>query len=204
VATLAELRARLRTLLKDNSAEGYLWSDATLDLYLNDALRSYGRVFPRQREATVATVAGQREYDLPSDCLSVVRVEVVDSTNRASLLEGGDAAGTGYETYGGKLMLMPAPAESGLTIATRYLAPHADLAADEDTSTAPAADEELLLAFACAEALQGLSLEEAKRQAFEGRSGQPAGTAAALYRQQWETGIRRHGSGVRVGRLVSR
>ncbi len=204
MSTLAELRAALRVLLNDNAAEGYLWSDATLDLRLNDALRDYGRSLPRQRETTVVTVAGQGEYDLPADCLVVVGVEIVGATH-ASPLPPWMAGGTdepGYEVYGGRVILRPAPSEAGLSLNVRYLASHATLAADGDPSTVPAADEDLLLAFACAGALQSLSTEEAKRLRFEGRSGQPAEATAALYRRQYERGIRARTAGVRAGRLV--
>lgn len=204
MSTLAELRAALRVLLNDNAAEGYLWSDATLDLRLNDALRDYGRSLPRQRETTVVTVAGQGEYDLPADCLAVT--EVVGTAGQGDwqppLREVGGTDDPGYEVYGGRLILRPAPSEAGLSLNVRYLASHATLAADGDPSTVPAADEDLLLAFACAGALQSLSTEEAKRQRFEGRAGQPAEATAALYRRQYERGIRARTTRVRAGRLV--
>ena len=201
MATLAELRSRLRVHLGDNAAEGYLWSDGALDLYLNDAIRDYGRSFPRQRETTIATVAEQREYDLPADCLMVVQVVLVGAYGHTPLLEGRDAGGTGYEAYAGKLALSPTPSVSGETVAVRYLAPHAALALDEDISTVPAADDDLLLAFACARALQTLSAEDAKRQMFEARSGRPAEAVASIYWEQYERGIGLRAARVRTGRL---
>lgn len=209
MATLAELRAALRVLLNDNAAEGYLWSDAALNLQLNDALRGYGRSLPQQRETTIATVAGQGEYDLPADCLAVVGAEVEGPAGRWPLLPDDGSAGAGspagagsYELYGGRLILRPAPSETGLSLQVRYLAPHAILVFDGDPSTVPTADEDLLLAFACAGALQALSTEEAKRRRFEDRSGQPVEGAVALYRQQYERGIRARTAGVRTRRLV--
>ncbi len=208
MTTLSELRSALRVLLNDNAAEGYLWGDAALNLHLNDAIRDYSRSLPRQQETTVTTVAGQREYDLPADCLAVTRVEIVGDGGRSLLLpdpggETGSPAGSGsYEAFDGRLLLSPAPAESGLPLSLRYLAPHAGLVDDGDLSTVPAADEDLLLAFACARALQGLAAEEAKRQRFAQRTGQSAEGAAALYREQYERGIRMRRSGVRSSRLV--
>ncbi len=204
MSTLAELRAALRVLLNDNAAEGYLWSDAALDLQLNDAIRDYGRALPRQRETTVTIVAGQGEYDLPADCLAVTGVTgATGQGDCQSPLWDSSAGGSRYEVYGGRLILQPAPTESGLSLGVRYLAPHANLNADGDPSTVPAADEDLLLAFACAGVLQSLSTEEAKRQRFEGRAGRPAETTAVLYRQQYEKGIRVRTARVRTGRLVA-
>jgi hypothetical protein len=207
MATLAELRSRLRVLLNDDAAKGYLWSDAVLDLHLNDALRDYGRAIPRQGEIIIAIVAGEGEYDLPADCLAVIRVEVAAAADQGDhrflLREIGDADGPGYEVYGGRLIIRPTPSEAGASLMVRYLASHAALAVDGDPSTAPAADEDLLLAFACAEALQGLSTEEAKRQRFEDRAGRSAEAAAALCRQQYERGIRARTAVVRAGRLVA-
>jgi hypothetical protein len=203
MTTLAELRSTLRTLLNDNVADGYLWGDSVLSLHLNDAIRSYGRSFPQERETSIVTVAGQDAYDLPAGCMVVVRVDVVDPTGRSPLQEGGDAAGTGYDLYGGRLVLLPVPTTSGQSIAVRYLAPHDTLALDTDVSTVPTADADLLLVFAAARALQSLAMESAKRQTFEQRAGQSSGSAAALYWEQYLSGVRGRATGIRVGKLVA-
>ena len=203
MATLAELRSRLRVLLNDNAAEGYLWSDAALTLHLNDAIRDYGRSLPRQMELSITTVAGQGEYDLPVDCLVVTQIGVADTTGQCDWQSPLQENGAGYGVYGGRLILSPTPTEAGVPLRVRYLAPHAALVDEGDLSTVPAADEELLLAFACAEALQGLSMEEAKRQRLDGQVGQAAKATAALYRQQYERGIRSRAARVREGRLVA-
>ncbi len=212
MTTLMELRGALRVLLNDNAAEGYLWSDAALDRYLNDAIRDYSRSCPQQKEAAISTVAGQREYDLPAGCLVMIGVEVVETADRWPLLplaggEGdqmGSPAGAGsYEVYAGKLLISPTPTETGRSLALRYLAPHATLELDLDLSTVPAADEDLLLVFACARALQGLSVEEAKRQRYQQRAGQTAEGAASLYWQQYQRGIKARTGRVRSGRLVA-
>ena len=208
MSTLAELRGELRLLLNDDTAEGYLWSDATLNMHLDDAIREYSRSFPRQREATLATVAGQSAYDLPADCLSVARVDAVETHGRTPLLPGtgdesGSTAGAGrYEVYDGKLILLPTPTESGTSIAVRYLAPHAGLVSDADPCTVPDADEDLLLTCAGSRVLQALLTEDAKRRRFEARSGQPARAVANLYREQYERGIRLRTATIRAGRLV--
>jgi len=202
LSILSDLRSTLRTLLNDSVAGGYLWGDSTLNLHINDAIRSYSRSFPREMETTIITVAGQAAYDLPAGCVAVVRV-VAPGLVPEAMVEGGDATGTGYEVYGGKLALLPALVEGGQSITVRYLAPHAALALDTDASTAPAADEDLIFAFAAARALQSLAMEEAKRQLFEQRAGQSATSAAALYWEQYVLGVRGRGLGVRMGRLVA-
>lgn len=205
MATLAELRGLLRLQLNDNAAEGYLWGDATLDLQINSAIREYGRGFPMQRETTVTTVAGQREYDLPADCLSVLRVAGGSCVASGLVPDGSRYAGSpseGYELYGGKLILYLAPAESGLELAVRYLAPHTPLSSDGDSCTVPEADEDLLLAMAAARAIESLWTEEAKRRQFERRTGEPAMVAASLYRQRCESGMKARAARVRSGRLA--
>ncbi len=202
MSTLSDLRNALRVLLNDGVAGSYLWEDSTLNLHLNDALRSYGRSFPLERETTITTVAGQAAYDLPSDCVAVVKVAVPEAAQDV-MVEGGDATGTGYELFGGKLLLLPAPAEDGQSIVVRYLAAHAPLVLDADVSSVSAFDEDLILAFAAARALQSLAMEEAKRQLFEQRAGQSAAAAAALYWEQYVSGVRGRGTGIRAGRLVA-
>lgn len=202
MTTLADLRSALRTLLNDTAAGGYLWSDEMLNRHLADAVREYSRLFPRELTANVALVAGQQEYDLPVGCERVLRVEVVEDL--WVLVEGGDSDGVGYQLFAGKLILLPKPTAGGKNLNLRYLAAHSSLANDADVSTVPAADEDLLLASACAAALQTLSMEEAKRQRFEQGTGRSAEAAAALYRQQYERGIRDRAARVRSGRLVAR
>ncbi len=202
MSTLSDLRGTLRTLLNDSVVGSYLWEDPTLNLHLNDALRSFGRSFPLEMETAITTVAGQSAYDLPSGCVAVVRVTAPQLVPDV-MVEGGDATGTGYEVFGDRLLLLPVPAEDGQSITVRYLAPHAALVLDTDLSTVPSADEDLILAFAAARALQSLAMEEAKRQLFEQRAGQSAAAVAVLYWEQYVSGIKGRGSGVRVGRLVA-
>lgn len=196
MTTLADLRNKLRTLLNDGGAPGQLWSDATLNLYLDGAVRSYGRLLPREMETTVVTVAGQGAYGLPEDCVRLVRV-AFDG-------ESPGCPGVDYELYGGKLVLSPTPTESGLIVAVRYLAAHALLLSDADISTVPDPDEGLVLALAAARVVGSLALDEAKRGRFESRSGQSALTAAGLFRKDYEAGLRDRLSSVGMTRLTVR
>ncbi len=202
MTTLADLRAALRALLNDTIPGSYLWSDAALNLHINDAIRSYSASFPRHEETSLSTVAGQAEYGLPPDCIRVVRI-CISEYGGVPLQEGGDAFGEGYEVYGGKLLLLPAPPESGWEIAVRYLAAHALLALDVEASTVPAADEDLLLALAASQAIASLMVEEVKRQLLEGRMGQPASMAAEFHGRRYEDGVRKRLARLTVGRLVA-
>lgn len=202
MSTLLGLRTALRVLLDDADSSGYLWSDAQLNRYLADAVKGYSRRFPREMEASITTVAGQREYDLPPDCDRVAGVELVEDL--LVLVEGGDSYGDGYYVYGGKLGLMPEPATGGKTLDVRYLAPHASLSLDADVSTVPAGDEEMLLALAAAKAMRSVATDAAKRGQFEEHTGQSALAASAAYQVEWESGARSRGRRVRPGRLVAR
>src|SRR5687767_2950983 len=67
-------RADCRAELGDEGATK-LWSDTLLHRWLNEAIRDFGRVVPREETATLTTVAGQAAYDLPLGLVEVVRVE---------------------------------------------------------------------------------------------------------------------------------
>lgn len=202
MTTLADLRGRLRVLLNDNTAGGYLWSDMMLNLVLGDAVRSYSRSCPLERTASITTIAGKDEYDLPSDCVKVMRVEC-EAYGHMPLQEGGDAFGEGYGLYGGKLMLLPGGLETGLMVLVRYLSLHSIPVLDQDVLTVPAGDEDLVLAFAAARAIESLVVDEAKRERFEARYGQNSSVAAEFYRRRYETGVRERVRVVRAGRLVA-
>lgn len=75
MATLGEVRARLRRALEDADPASPLWSDLDLDDALGTAHREYGARFPREATATLAAVAGQLEYPLPTGARRVVLVE---------------------------------------------------------------------------------------------------------------------------------
>ncbi len=202
MTTLATLRARLRVVLGDNAAAGYLWQDGVLNRHLDDAVRAYSRFFQREAVATITTVAGQAEYDLPAGASAVVRVEMVE--DESVLVEGGDCYGVGYRVWGGKLILMPAPEAAGKTVKLWYLAPHAGLAADADVVTVPAGDEDLLVAFAAARALEGLASEDAKRRRFEERAGRPAASVGRGFLEELAAGVAARRARLRTSRLAVR
>lgn len=75
MATLAEVRGRVRRLLEDTDAVTPLWSDAELGEWLGTAAREYGLRRPREGTVGVAAVAGQSVYALPGEVRRVLRVE---------------------------------------------------------------------------------------------------------------------------------
>lgn len=66
--TLAQLRARLRAELGDETAGASVWSDALLDGFLGDAVERLGRDAPAQAEARLLPDA-DGSYTLPADVL---------------------------------------------------------------------------------------------------------------------------------------
>ena len=205
MSTRGKLRATLRTVLGDATAGSYLWSDELLNRLITDAVQDYSLEFPRERSTTVTTVAEQREYALPADCLRVARVTLLEDADAAQVMvEGGDTAGHGFELYGGQLVLMPKPAGGGDLLEVRYLASHAELSSDETVSTVPASDEGLVMKLAAARAVESLLVDEAKRRQYESRSGQGAREAAGTFRHDWERGATTLRRRVRRRNLVAR
>lgn len=200
MSTLSEVRAALRIVLGDSSAAGYLWSDGALNQAINDGIRSYSRACPRESTATVTTVVGTREYDLPAGCERVLRVEWVELG--VDLLEGGNSEGAGFELFGGHLVVTPTPTVSGQTLALSYLGPHAAPSNDTDVSTVPAGDEDLLLAAAAALAVERLATDQRKARQFEDR-GQTITSAVEGYRRRFADGLVARLKRVRTGRLVA-
>ena len=207
MSTLGELRAALRVLLNDGDAvSGYLWSDAQLNRYLQDAVRAYGRHFLREMSTTVTVVVGQAAYALPDGVVRVLRVELIaegDSEGEV-LVEGGDAFGWGYQAYGGSLVLTETPTAALGTLSIRYLAAHEELSADDAASSVPAQDEDMLLAHAAGKAVLLLRVNDAKRAEFELRGGQSAREAMTEFGSLWEASLRVKSLRLRSGSLVVR
>ena len=76
MTTLAELTTRVQTALADASAE--TWAAATIQSWIEEAIREYSIHFPRQRETTIACSDDVRQYDLPADFQDVVSAEYPD------------------------------------------------------------------------------------------------------------------------------
>jgi hypothetical protein len=194
--TRAAWRALVRAELGDEAATK-LWSDALLNAWLNEAIRDYGRAVPREATATLTTVASQTAYTLPSDLVQVVRVEHptntfrvfarrvggdwVDPTPDPSPTGRGESGRYGYDVWGGQLLLEPAPTASGESIGVRYVARRTEPTSDGDALPVEDGDVELLTLYVCGRALDWITSQEAKRQAFERDRGASASATAAGY-----------------------
>lgn len=71
--TMQSLIDDLQIDLADSAAA--VWSESELLQMLNDAIRYYSLIFPRLRSTTIATVADDRKYDLPTDHIRILSVE---------------------------------------------------------------------------------------------------------------------------------
>src|SRR5687768_14287657 len=95
MTTRAELRARIRSELNDGGAVA-LWADGLLNQWTVEALRAFGRQVGLEKSVTLASVAGQASYALPSDLLQVRRVEHPSGLYRTPApFAAGDAAPDG-------------------------------------------------------------------------------------------------------------
>jgi hypothetical protein len=207
VSTLGELRAALRVVLNDgDQTAGYMWSDGQLNRYLQDAVRGYGRHFPREMSESIPLIVSQASYPLPPDCERVLRVELIPTGNSGgeALVEGGDAYGWGYRVFGGMLVLSEAPSVALGTLAVGYLGAYTELVADDSVPGVPVADEDMLLSLAGCKAVASLATDEAKRAQFEDRAGRSAVEASEGYKRGWDDGVRAKRHRMRAGRLAAR
>jgi hypothetical protein len=215
--TRSAWRALVRAELDDEGATR-LWSDALLNEWLNEAIRDYGRVVPREEVTTLTTVAGQAAYDLPLGLGEVVRVEHPANTFRVFAPRTGGEGGAltpipspsgrgewSYDVWRGQLVLEPAPTASGESVVVRYTARRAEPTTDADPLPVEGGDEDLLLLYVCGRALTWVSAQEGKRQAFERDRGASAAQLAGDYGARYRAALASHQrTGPRARRLVVR
>lgn len=196
------LRQSIRDELNDN-ASVKLWTDALLNGYINLAIRAYSAELPKEASAQVTVVAGQKAYNLPSDFDRALRVEQPDDVIRVH--DPTERSTFGYRIFASQLILDPAPTAIGASqdVTLNYLARYAEPAADGDTLTTPASDDDILVRLACAMALQWISTDEAKRQRFERTKGASAMSAATAYDQDARRAINIRKRRLRTSALVS-
>lgn len=187
MATLAEVRARLRRMLEDSDPVAPLWSDAELNEWLAVAAREYGARFPREATATIAAVGEQTVYALPGDARRVLRVE-----SPAGQPIPRRAARTGHEpgaaqtwAYFGGAITLGYPPTASLIVAYRGLYPFPI----DDSATFDLPDEGIDLAIAGATVL---ALEQRGIAAAKRRGAAADGTLAlAAARQRYADALRR-------------
>lgn len=202
MTTRSGLRTTIRQELNDTGGTP-LFSDAQLNEWLNQAVRTYSRELPEEASTTVTVVADQASYALPARTLRVMRVEQPKdslrfpiSGSRTSLAGPGElidlerrviGAGThGYRVFGGNLILDPTPTTIGADedVRLEYLRAYAEPAADNDTLATPATDDNVLVHLVCAAALHHVGTDEAKRVRYQEARGTPPGPMATSYRER--------------------
>ena len=201
--TRAQWRALVRAELGDEGAT-QLWSDALLHAWLNEAIRDFGRVVPREEATTLTTVAGQAAYPLPLGLVEVVRWSTRRTrfgySRRARVASGAMRpspptpfpVGEGewsYDVWEGQLVLAPATGASGEAVRVRYTTRRAEPTADADPLPVEGGDEDLLLLYVCGRALTWVSAQEGKRQVFERDRGASAAPLAGAYEARYRAAL---------------
>lgn len=193
------LRQAIRDELNDNTATK-LWADALLNEWINEAIRDYSRQLPEELQLTITAIADQTDYALPARFINATRVEQPKHTLRLPAL-GNRAPGTTgplmdlesrvtrgqrftYRVFGLEIILDPAPGGTGgdHDIRLEYTRYWAEPAADGDTISTPATDDEILIALVAQRAMEYLTTDEAKNLAYEARRGARVDTIADRYR----------------------
>lgn len=164
-AVLADCRAALA-----DAGQPPIFSDADLQVFLNEAIREYSQHLPRVAEAALTALAGVRRYALPGDALAVLDVAYPEGAEPATYLtrlphkgRAFAAAPAAYDflprhdlTSPPALLLSFDPG-TGATLLVRYTRPHAAVATSNDYLTVPADHHHVLVQyvlFAAARRLQ--------------------------------------------------
>jgi hypothetical protein len=218
MATRADIRTRARDELNDNGSVK-LWSDSLLNTWIGEAIREWSRVMPRDRTWQTTSTANDPSYVLPSDVLEVVRVEHPPGLFRVrGGLQDGDMAPTAdlsgwtglkpaqltWEQWAGEVVLIPAPGATGEVIEVRYWGTYTAPSDDVTALEVATADEDALMLYVCARALQWIALDEAKRQRFERQRGVDPAASRQQYDRDFQQLVRERRGGVRPRRLVVR
>lgn len=181
MTTRAELRGRLRRFLDDPDPVAPLWPDTTLDEWLATAAREYGVCFPREASASLAPVAGQTDYPLPSDARRVVRVESPPGQalpRRAPRVAHEPGAGQSWAAFGGKLLFGLPPTDP---IAVAFRGPYPWPIADSEPLTLPDEGLDLIMRGAAILALGQRQIGAAKRRGGSPPESVALETARRLY-----------------------
>lgn len=171
MATLAEVRTRLRRRLEDTSGSP-LWSNAELDEALKAALEAYTGRSPREAKTTIVASGGEGELPLPQDAVEVVRVVGPSGAvlpRRVEPLRGVWDEELAWEAFGGKLEFSGKLAAG--TYEVWYLGGRAWPALDTDPFPVEDADVPYIVAWAAVWALELRLTAEWKRSALPARAG---------------------------------
>ena len=151
----------------------YTQSDLQINQWINDAIADYSIYFPQLKTASITVTTGTHEYDLPTDFVSMVRVEWPTGREPEEFLERvnrAESAGP-YTTGVYEIMASGSSAASKIWFADEmttgikpeivYQASHDSLDDDGDVTTVPDRHLDLLVLFCRWASLQELASEEA-------------------------------------------
>ena len=155
---LAQLADRAQAAVSDTAAG--TWSQEQIEEWALEAIRDYSNYFPRRLQSTIATAAGDRQYDLPAGTLALLSVEYPTGQDPPEYLDRRPYTHpdfwieTGYydfflphdPTDQGELYISEKPA-AGETITIHCTAIHDVTVASGDTITVPAQHEPILIEF---------------------------------------------------------
>lgn len=171
MATLGEVRARLRARLEDTSLSP-LWSSEQLDEALKAALEAYTARRPREATAQLTASGGETELALPADAIEVVRVVAPSGAvlpRRVAPLRDVGGEELAWEAFAGKLTFagkLPAGQYE-----VWYYGERAWPAGDSDPFPVDDADVPYVVAWAAVWALELRLTAEWKRSALPARAG---------------------------------
>jgi hypothetical protein len=148
MTTLADIRARLRTDLRDTDSAACRWTDSVLDRHIAHALEDLGAAIPRELTATLATTAGSREVSLAT-LTTLIEIDIVEFPTGAF-----PPAHIGFSHWAGTLHLHADEPPAGQNLKLWYVARHT---LDGSGSTVPAHLEDVLILGASAHALLEIS-----------------------------------------------
>lgn len=155
MSTLAELRARARVRLEEQTAA--VWTDAEIDEGITATLEEYNYLFPRQAVTTLSVSDGGREVATPAGTRSIFRVILADGAvlPRRGIPVGSTAGERmAWESFAGSLRFSrPLTAQ---TLTVWYLTDHA-------IADLPGPDAGLLVLGGVWRALQNRSVQNFKR-----------------------------------------
>jgi hypothetical protein len=205
MATLSEVRDRLRTRLEDTSVAP-LWSDTTLDEGLKRALDAYSQWSPSESVTTFTAADGDTSASLPSGGAPAggSRVlEVIDPNGWTippltgeRLRYSGDEE-LSWSVFAGSLRFAR-PLISG-TYTVYTTGARAWPASDDDDFPVPESDLSLILSGAAVYALEVRATQEWKRGPLPARYSEAISEARSAYAAEW----RERRRVIRVHRLSS-
>lgn len=174
MTTLLQLRTSLRLRLEDSGGTP-LFADATLNDYIVQAIREYGRWAPLTTTTTVAVATDATTITIPSTIQEAGIVAVRDGTGAdVRVMNGRVGYGAlrsayteqAWRRFGGAITLQRkvASSEAG-NWTVDHLAPRPTPAADGDTLSIDGGDEPVVIELAASVALKQRSVEDYKRGA---------------------------------------